>query len=404
MRQHTFAPTNGAPSHFSPVEGRSQPLTFAQQSLGGFPRFCAISLALMATGTSAWISTVAGWERGGEITERVAWIFVGLVLLFSAHLIPALSRNAAMGLRMMALALWATAMLATGYTHATFFIAAQQHAGEARARKIDTPSSGLVAAAASPGRTLDQIAGERAQVQRDIAIASAQHCRDKCPWLTVRQATLNSKLTALNIEVDEARRRERSADQAAAELDRVAGLKRSAMADPVTYRLAALFNVSPGTVDLGVALAFGWLLEGVACVGWLLALPQRSNVPLLAAHLEPVSGGALGSVSNGNSGGSNVSAGESNVSAVESNVAVAAESAAAEQAALEVTTEPVAASVAATENGDDGLHPKIRGLVVSVERGEIKPTVKAIRAHLECSQERAMEVRQLLKAGQLRAA
>ncbi|WP_069301953.1 hypothetical protein [Burkholderia sp. CQ001] len=56
------------------------------------PRLIALILALGATGTSAWISIVAGIERGGTSAERAAWAAVALVVLLAAHLLPAMSQ------------------------------------------------------------------------------------------------------------------------------------------------------------------------------------------------------------------------------------------------------------------------------------------------------------------------
>ncbi|WP_232435514.1 hypothetical protein [Burkholderia ubonensis] len=57
------------------------------------PRFLALSLALGATGPSAWISLVAGVERSGKPGERFGWATVALVVLLVAHLLPALTRG-----------------------------------------------------------------------------------------------------------------------------------------------------------------------------------------------------------------------------------------------------------------------------------------------------------------------
>lgn len=370
----------------------------AQFGLSGFPRFCATTLSLLATCTSGWISTVAGWERGGQDTERVAWIFVGLVLLLSAHLIPALARDTALPLRLTSLFLWVVAMVATGYTHATFFITAQEHAGATRASQIVyTPVAQTVPTA---GRSLDEIATERAKVERDLAQTNAQQCREKCTGTTVRRAVLNAKLTALNIEVDEARRQERSVDEAAADRQHLAQLKLSAMADPFTYRLAALMNVDTSTVDLGMALSFGWLLEGVACLGWLLALPRKRQQNTEEVTATTTVFDALPNESNASACESNVSYGMSNAVSVDSNGGAFPRDALTLHAANPVAV--VGHDVSADRGGLDSpdsigdqaeIASDLRRLLSAIERGETRRTVKDIRRYLRCSQEKAQSLR-----------
>jgi hypothetical protein len=83
-------------------------------------RLCAVTLAVTATATSACIAVIAGSERGGEPVERAAWIFIGLILLLSAHLLPALARTAGSHVRCAAAFLWPGAVWATSYGHAIF--------------------------------------------------------------------------------------------------------------------------------------------------------------------------------------------------------------------------------------------------------------------------------------------
>jgi hypothetical protein len=367
--------------------------------LSGFARLCAIFLSLMATCTSGWISIVAGWERGGQGPERAAWIFVGLVLLLSAHLIPALSRDSALPLRLTSLLLWAVAMVATGYTHATFFIAAQEHAGAARASQI-VGAPALVSVEAPPTRTLDQIAIERALVERDLALANAQQCREKCPALGARRATLNARLTALNIEVDEARRRERSADEAREDRQHLAQMKTSAMADPVTYQLAALLKVSTGAVDLGMALSFGWLLEGVACLGWLLALPRKRSLEWNHDKVANAPEGTLpnksnvtSDCSNGFSPQSNAVKAESNESKFRSDAVTHIVSREGESVSRDDTVDRTGASRSRIGGDESEIPPDLRRLLSAIERGETRRTVKDIRRYLRCSQEKAQSLR-----------
>jgi hypothetical protein len=233
-----------------------------------------MGLAIAATGTSACVSVIAAWERGGQLAERLVWVGIGIVLLLSAHLLPALARSVSVALRIPVLVLWVGAMLATGYGHATFFISAQQHAGAMRAAAVDAQLPSAVPATEA-GRDLTSIAAERAQVTAELAAARTQKCAGHCTALSLRRVALSTRLEALNVALDEARRREQSADRLSAARDREAILRAEATRDPVTDRVAQLLGTSTGKVDLAVGITFGALLEGVACLGWLLALQEN---------------------------------------------------------------------------------------------------------------------------------
>ncbi|MBN3761046.1 hypothetical protein [Burkholderia sp. Ac-20365] len=256
----------------------------APRRLSRFTRLCAGLLSVTATVTSAGIAIVAGWDRGGNPTERAAWIAIGIVLLLSAHLIPALTRGLSITARIAALLIWLFSMVATGYGHATFFILAQQHAGEIRASRIPEPPKVVNVAGAVSTRSLSLIAGERSNVEQDLARARAQKCPENCTWLTLRKSNLESRLSALNVEFAEAQRRERAVDQALAEHERAANRRSDQTADPVTRLLAAALGIATGDVDLAVALVLGWLLESVACLGWLLTLPKPGAVVTDSEH------------------------------------------------------------------------------------------------------------------------
>ena len=80
----------------------------------------ALVLAVAATGTALCMSVLAGWQRGGWIAERVVWVAIGVVLVVSAHLLPALCQSAPLSVRCVAAPLWVACLVATSYGHATF--------------------------------------------------------------------------------------------------------------------------------------------------------------------------------------------------------------------------------------------------------------------------------------------
>jgi hypothetical protein len=54
----------------------------------------AAMLAVGATATALSLSILAGWQRGGSLLEQAVWVAIGIVLVVSAHLLPALIRDA----------------------------------------------------------------------------------------------------------------------------------------------------------------------------------------------------------------------------------------------------------------------------------------------------------------------
>lgn len=228
---------------------------------------CALALAGAATGTAVCISVLAGWQRGGWLSERLLWVAIGAVLVISAHMLPALCRSMPPAIRCVAAVLWAACMAATCYGHATFFLMAQQHAGEIRAVAVTAP-----APIGNVGRSLTQIANDRAAAVSELAAVTARRCTRDCSATRTQRAILTARLDALEVEATEARRQEAAADRLTSQQDRAAALRDSMHADPVTSRLAALLGSTAARVDLLSGLAFAAVLEGVACLLWFVAL------------------------------------------------------------------------------------------------------------------------------------
>ncbi|WP_338069141.1 hypothetical protein [Pararobbsia silviterrae] len=161
-------------------------------------------------------------------------------------------------------------MFATCYGHLTFFVLAQQHAGELRAARLD---DGMVTAAPvqPAGRDLGAIASDRAALVSDLAARCAPGC-------AARRATLRARIDALDAEAIETRRSEAQADRLTIETDRAESRRDGAQLDPVTSRVAAVLGWSQSRVDLATGLAFAAVLEGVACFCWLLAAEPGNHV------------------------------------------------------------------------------------------------------------------------------
>lgn len=346
-------------------------------------RALAFGLAFVATGTSIAIAVVAGSERGGTHLEQLVWIAVGVVLLLAAHLIPALCRSVPWPLRLPALALWSVAMAATGYGHATFFMEAQTHAGVLRANSI-SPQGALQATAGLPGRSPAAVAIDRANVQSTLARLTAQKCVEPCVQLVARRASQAARLSALNVEFDEAMRREKLADQAQSRMDRVEAQREAAARDPVTGAFASLLGISVSGVDLLLALTFGLLLEAVACLSWLFTLrpmdatadtPGILDRAVASPDSVPV---AVASCVHGLV--------QSNSVTTHRNVAVGAGNGTNIQ------------SLSLFDHEDHEVAPGVPGadlvrLRDGVESGLVRVTVSDIRRFFRCSQRKAMSLR-----------
>ena len=159
----------------------------------------AFALAIAATGTAITLSVLSGWQRGGSIPERLVWVAIGIVLVASAHLLPALVYSASWTLRGVAAGLWLGCVAAAVYGHATFFLLAQAHAGERRAASVPSPTM-------PSGLNLAAVMNERAVVTAQLAAADVRRCVGACPSLRVRRARLAAKLDALNAQADDVRR------------------------------------------------------------------------------------------------------------------------------------------------------------------------------------------------------
>ncbi|MBB5469187.1 hypothetical protein HDG32_005334 [Paraburkholderia sp. CI2] len=314
---------------------------------GDVARWACMGLAAAATGTALALSVLSGWQRGGTSAERGIWIALGAVLVISAHLLPALVRGASRPVRAVAFVLWIACLASAGYGHASFFLLAQQHAGELRARStaVDSPAT---------ARTLPAVMLDRVAVVRQLGEALVQRCARACPALEARRATLAAQRDALDAEADELRRDRADADAAA--VQRVA-----LRADPVTSRLSGLFAAPVARVDLLIGLMLAAMLEGVACLLWTVASRPATRPAVSQVAV--------------------------------SRAKVAARRKSGEAAPLAIRTaarEPVTPRPPARDVDEAAR------LAHDVKVGHVRPTVAEIRRHLRCSQARAIALRREL--------
>ncbi|CAG9257990.1 conserved membrane hypothetical protein [Burkholderia diffusa] len=350
-----------------------------------------VVLATLATVTALSLSILAGWQRGGTLPERLIWIAIGTVLVTSAHLLPALIRDAPIVVRGVGSLLWGACLVTACYGHAVFFAFAQQHAGEQRAATVPVDS------APSSGRSLTAVMAERAAVTAQLATANARYCNGHCVTLEGRRVTLVAKVDALNAEANDIRRQQVTTDRVTARRDAL-------LADPVTSRLAALLGTTTARVDLLTGLAFAAVLEGVACVLWTVALRSPLPKPL------PVTTGVTPEA---------VTVTPAVTQPIVTPVTIVTDAGSMTQPAVmpvaashddeTVSRNSVTPSHDRTTTGhaprDDPITPLPTGapngdhlsrLVQDIAAGLVRPTVADIRRHLGCSQARAAELRRQL--------
>lgn len=298
----------------------------------------ALALAVAATGTAVCMSVLAGWQRGGWLSERLVWVAVSVVLVAGAHLLPALCRSAPLAVRAIGTLLWLGCMAAASWGHATFFLLSQSHAGEVR-------MSAVSIASVPAHRSLTAVMAERASVAAGLAVADARHCVRDCPTLRVRRTSLAARLDALDAEAADVHRYQVIEDHNALHRD-------AARDDAVTARMAALQDVTDTRLDLYVSLAFAALTESTACLMWWIAqLPQGMSP--VTDHRSPVPAVTI------------------DVSDVTT----------ADTPPVPVMTEP---------------ETEVMKLRRDIEAGLLRPTVASIRQHLGCSQAKAAALRKLV--------
>jgi hypothetical protein len=289
----------------------------------------ALVMAAVATSTAVCMSILAGWQRGGWITERLVWVAIGVVLVTGAHLLPALYRLAPVSVRCAGTVLWLACMATACYGHVTFFLHAQQHAGGLRVASIVAPPI-------LPQRSLTIVMDERANVVGRLATLRYRRCIRDCALLDGRRATLTARLDALDAEAAEVRR-------AQVEADRVIGQRDLAMTDPVTCRLATVTGMKAPQLELLAGLGFALVLEFLACLLWWIALRPHE---------------LLATVTNDH------------------------------DASDVVVSDPLGSLATVTEP-----ETEVTKLARDIEAGLARPTVADIRRHLRCSQAKAAVLR-----------
>jgi hypothetical protein len=328
----------------------------------------ALALAIAATSTAACMSVLAGWQRGGWLAERLVWVATGLVLVTSAHLLPALLRGTPALVRVMGSVLWAACLATACIGHAVFFVSAQRHAGELRVSALPAAQPPTAA------RSLTTVMAERAAVTAQLAAANARYCTGTCTTLEARRTTLAARVDALNAEADDIRRQQ-IADQ------RITTRRDALRADPITSRLAALLGVPVDLIDLLFGSLFAAVLEGVACLLWMVALPSPS-LPVVREPTPPV----IATVA---------TTADAPVTANHADGTLRRKTSTARRGDT-VRSDAQENDRQSASFASDSTNGDLTQLAHDIAGGLLRPTVADIRRHLGCSQAKAVNLRRAL--------
>lgn len=305
---------------------------------------CAV-LAVASTGLSVSISAASGWNRGDTGLNAWLWAALGVLATFSAHLLPAASRLGNWRMKALTWILWICCFTFAAITHASYYLGSQTARGEQRATTVASPSK-------EGRRPLSKVMMEKGEIDARIATMTRATCAPECTAMMRKRAQLRAQSMALEQEEMELRRL--AAD------DEVARLATAqAKNDPAVWAAASMLGIPPARLQHGLAALAGILVDGTACLSWTLLLlmrPARRHTVATGADVH--------------------------------------EGVTSECAAKPVSHGTVDAGVTESHPAGDpqALSDQLRKVREAIEAGTLRKTVRAIRAHLECGQDRAMTV------------
>lgn len=240
-------------------------------------RYLVLALAIGLTILGEFIAACAGWESGGSLRDRLVIAAMGFLIVASSSVLPALARHYGGMLRVVILAAWIGCVSYALLGQATFFALARQDAGDARAMAVNVPDT--PERVASRGRSLTVIAQDEAAVTAKLESTKAAHCpTGACRWRDARQHALEAQLTALEVEADQAKRREAREDRAARLADDARALRESRRADPVGLQAEALFGWRAASIGLFRTGLPAVMLELLPALFWMMAFASERRV------------------------------------------------------------------------------------------------------------------------------
>ena len=360
----------------------------ASSTLSG--RFVSICLGVAATLTSLFITVLASEERGSTWTEKAVWVATGVVILLAAHLLPALTKGARIAVKGLVVPIWIGSILATAYTHATFFLNAQGRVGEQRASAVvQVPTMPVIAAPSARSRTL--IAADVATTVRNMALLDARRCDADCGSVAARRKALSARLDALRIEDAEAVRSEKASDAHAAAVDRRQKAQDDARVDPFMAGVASFVRLGADQVSLLMAIVLGLLVDAVAVVSWA-SVTQQSPKPKPGSAVEVPSDGLATVPLSQPSRVFAVAAAGGQVAANEPHLHKDLATPMAPKS--ELADEPLTAAASPAGEGEEVVN--LADLAAAIRAGKARTTLSSIRAYLGCADSAAMALRRRL--------
>jgi hypothetical protein len=308
------------------------------------------------TSTSIGIAALSGWQRGSALPEQFGCIAVAVGSALGTHLLPALCREKTLAVRCAAALLWAAGMIVLLYGQTSFFVLAQQHAGELRAKTVPE-SVPAYAPAQLPEHDLVSIAGEQLKIRTALAVIDSRRCTLNCARLQTHRALLMARLDALRTDADETKRREMAEDRQTEQAQRAAQMRDALREDPVTVRLAGWTGIEAERLNLFLALVCACALDGIGSMCWYVALQDRRR--------------------------------DQNEFASD----VASIGSAISRALTEDATDGECSGKADHKRDRDA---RLMQLMRDFENGKVLPTVAGIRKHLGCAQGTAAKLRREL--------
>ncbi len=336
-------------------------------------------LAACCTGVAVALSVAGAWNRAGLPMERALFAAVAALLTIGAHVLLALGRHESPGYRLAVLALWLVCLAAVVAGHLAFFAGAERHAGELRADEARQGERTGAIVARPLAEVAADLAGAVGQAERlRVALARCTHCDDTRARLT----GLDARAAALRVEEAEARRRIALEDAAAER-------RQAARTDPVSARLAAVAGTTPGAVSLVTGVASAMVLELLGALLWIKVAHGRvTEAASTSGVTAPVVAGTVGA-----------EPADTGVAATTSHASSGPEVTASQ---AQTVPGPGLATAPQPFAGPEAGSPSPRTdsdltrIAQAIQRGEVRPTVSAIRQHLRCSQAKAAEVRRRL--------
>lgn len=308
-------------------------------------------LAVLATGVSIAMAVFVGWQRGGGILAAL----ISALAVLGAHLLPALLRSFRAHLRPAVTLIWLVCLVMVVYGHAGAFLIQLQQGGMHRADLVQFPVD-----IEKPQRNMPTVLSEKAKVQAELMRVKAtltglpqEACGERCTGLRGRLAGLTGRLEALEAEAELIRRWVSAHDETAER-------QKAAYADPVALTVEGWFGVTEEKTNLAAAVGYSVILEGLACLGWLLVLTRRD-----VSGVEPASQLVMASVT---------------------------------QEEMRLHSQQDVPKVTPNESLSVEIDNLATQLVPDVQAGRLRPTVDAVMRHLSCSRTKAGSVARQLKA------